>query len=88
MLFQKFLYNTLVPPGVEGVLADVAVEAVCFVPVDFAAAVKFVGLFGRVVEVVEFPLAHRVIDVARVNGEDFIIGNTAIIDEIAKDFDA
>ena len=45
-------------------MADVAVEAVGFVPVDFAAVVEFVGVFGRVVEVVEFPLAHGVIDVA------------------------
>ena len=72
----------------EGVLADVAVEAVSFVPVDFAAAVKFIGLFGRVVEVVEFPLAHRITDVARVHGENFIIGNTAFIDEIGEEFDA
>lgn len=69
-------------------MADVAVEAVCFVPVDFAAAVKFVGLFGGVVEVVEFPLAHRVIDVARVHGEDFILGNTAVIYEVVEEFDA
>lgn len=69
-------------------MADVAVEAVCFVPVDFASVVEFVGLFSRVVEVVEFPLAHRVIDVARIHGEDFIIGNTAFIDEIVEEFDA
>lgn len=72
----------------EGVLADVAVEAVSFVPVDFAAVEELVGLFSRVVEVVELPLAHRVIDVARVHGENFIIGNTVFIDEIAEEFDA
>lgn len=72
----------------EGVLADVAVEAVSFVPVDFATVAEFVGLFSLVVEVVEFPLAHRVTDVARVHGENFIIGNTAFIDEIGEEFDA
>ncbi len=72
----------------EGVLADVAVEAVSFVPVDFATVAEFVGLFSLVVEVVEFPLAHRITDVARVHGENFIIGNTAFIDEIGEEFDA
>ena len=72
----------------EGVLADVAVEAVSFVPVDFATVAEFVGLFSLVVEVVEFPLAHRITDVARVHGENFIIVNTAFIDEIGEEFDA
>lgn len=72
----------------EGVLADVAVETVGFMPVDFVAAVKFVGLFSRIVEVVELPFAQGVTDVMRVHGEDFILRNRAIIDKVAKEFNA
>ncbi len=65
-----------------------AVEAVSLVPVDFATVVEFVGLFSRVVEVVEFPLAQWITDVARVHGENFILMNRAFIDKIAEEFDA